>query len=611
MTRTPARSGAGAHGSQELFAHTEPVVKTHGRRAGLRTGPMDTTTTGSLTPSRAVGSFSPPMRRAATIFLLLIAAGLWLPGAARAQGDEAPPPAAGVLRVLVPPVWWRWDQRFGQGTAGRANGQLEPIGVDFGADSLGTRQLPFLGPAEAVLRAVSGLPAFTMNLGRSDLQLNANVRTMPIAIAVGISRRLSIGALVPLVRSRVEALFRMDTSAATLGNVGANPAYYQQGVYDGFRQQVDTALGALRAQAAGGPAALRAQAQAALNQYAGLLCGLYGVAAGAPASGASVCTGAATATGSPFLPLQASAPGDSIATRLAAAQAAYAQLAALYAGSGISLPAFNAAFPLPATPLSREEFQRFLTDSAQGVSGDTLAMALHTRLGDVELGATYAFAERAAWRGVVTATVRLPTGMVDSDRDFIDVGTGQHQLGLELGTRNDVALGTGFRVVAAARAGARVPDQLWRRVSPPWLPIAPLSSRALLRRATGSYLAADLTPTWRIDDAFSLGVRYAFFRQATTRFTYVDAADSARVGLPASVLDQETAVRWMRIGAAVTFSTLGRFAAGRASLPYSLTVGYQNTFWGRGGQTPQASLVYVTLATYFRLFGNGASRAAW
>ena len=91
----------------------------------------------------------------------------------------------------------------------------------------------------------------------------------------------------------------------------------------------------------------------------------------------------------------------------------------------------------------------------------------------------------------------------------------------------------------------------------------------------------------------------------------MDAADSARVGIPASVLDEETAVRWMRIGAAVTFSTLGRFAAGRASLPYTLTVGYQNTFYGRGGMTPKESLMYVTLATYFRLAGSGAERAAW
>lgn len=548
------------------------------------------------------------MRRTAASLLLLAAAGLWLPGALRAQGDEAPPPAAGVLRVLVPPTWWRWDQRFGQATAGRADGQLVPLGVDFGADSLGTTQLTFLGPSEAALRAVSGLPAFSLNIGRAELALNASVRTEPIGLSVGLSSRLSINVLVPLVRSRVEASFRLDSTAT---NVGWNPGYRTAGAYDGFRRQVDTVLAALRSQANSGPAGLRAQAQAALTQYRTLLCGLYGVAGGAPASAGSVCTGATTATAAPFLPLRASAPGDSIGRHLASAQSGYATLAALYAGAGVAMPAFDSAFALPTDRLTRDDFQRFLLDSALGVNGDSLGMALHTRLGDVELGATYAFAERPSWRGLVTATVRLPTGMVDAETDFVDVGTGEHQLGVELATRNDLAIGIGFRLIAAARAGTRFADQLWRRVAPPWLPIAPLSSRAMVRRAIGSYVGLDLTPTWRVDDAFSLGVRYAFFRQAATHYTYTDAADSARVGLPASVLDEETAVRWMRIGAAVTFSTLDRFAAGRATLPYTVTIGYQNTFWGRGGRTPQASMMYLTFATYFRLWGSSEQRTAW
>jgi hypothetical protein len=548
------------------------------------------------------------MRRTAASLLLITAAGLWLPGALRAQGDEAPPPAAGVLRVLVPPTWWRWDQRFSQSTAGRADGQLVPLGVDFGADSLGTAQLPFLGSTETALRGVSGLPAFSLNIGHAELALNANVRTEPIGLSLGLSNRLSISVLVPLVRSRVEASFRMDSSAT---NVGWNPGYQTAGTYDGFRSQVDTVLAALRNQATSGPAGLRAQAQAALTQYSALLCGLYGVAGGAPASTGSVCTGATTVAAAPFLPLQTSEPGDSIGRRLAATQSGYATLAALYAGAGVAMPAFNATFALPDTPLKRDDFQRFLTDPALGVSGDSLAMALHTRLGDVELGATYAFAERPAWRGLVTATVRLPTGMVDAENDFVDVGTGEHQLGVELATRNDIAVGAGFRLIASARAGTRFADQLWRRVAPPWLPIAPLSSRALVRRAIGGYVGLDLTPTWRVDDAFSLGVRYAFFRQAATHYTYTDAADSARIGLAAGVLDEETAVRWMRIGAAVTFSTLDRFAAGTATLPYTVTVGYQNTFWGRGGRTPQASMTYLTFATYFRLWGSSEKRASW
>ena len=232
------RAGPGAPRSPEWFAVGAPDVKARVPARGSRRG-------GSLTPPRAMGSFSPPMRRTATGLIVCSLAGILLPGAARAQGDEAPPPAPGVLRVMVPGVWGRWDQRFGRGTAGRVDGQLEPIGTDFGADTFGTTQLPFLGPPDSALRSVTGLGSFAINVGRTDLQLNANVRTLPIAFSLGVSRRLSIGVLVPLVRSRVEAFFRLDTAAAARGNVGANPGFSNPTAYTAFRAQVDDALAAL------------------------------------------------------------------------------------------------------------------------------------------------------------------------------------------------------------------------------------------------------------------------------------------------------------------------------------------------------------------------------
>jgi hypothetical protein len=550
------------------------------------------------------------MRRA-RLALAVLTLGIALPSAARAQGDEAPPPARGVLRVLLPPVWGRWNQRFGEGTAGRAAGALEPLGVDFVSDSVGVAQLPFLAPTQTALQTATGLTAYAVNLGTSNLQLNANVRSMPIGFAVGLTSRLSVSVLVPLVRSRVEAFFQRDTSLAARGNVGWNPGVTTPGSYDGFRQQVDSALLALQAQAANGPAALRAQAQATLAQFGPFLCNLFALAGGSAVAPASACYAAVPVAAAPLLPLGATPAGDSITTRLDRARSGYAQLAAQYAAAGVALPAFTAGYALPQTPLTLEGYQQFLMDSATGAGGDSLAMVLHTRLGDVQAAATYVLVARPSWRSLLTATVRLPTGMVDSDRDFIDLGTGDHALGLELGTRNDVALGRSLRVVAGARLGLHAGDQLLRRVSPPQIPIAPWAQLAQVHRALGNWIALDVTPTWLVDDAFSLGVRYAYYDQGPTHYRYVEAADSARVGLPAAVLDAETAVRWMQAGAHVTFSTLGRFAAGRASLPYTLTIGYQNTFWGRGGRTPRMSLVYLTFATYFRLFGSGAGRGAW
>jgi len=543
------------------------------------------------------------MHRSA-ILLALAAAALAAPAAARAQGDDAPPPGRGELRLLLPPVWSHWDRRFGQGTAGLPTGALEPSGTDFDADSLGATQLPFLVPSQSTLRSVTGIPDFAFNLGRTRLDLSTNVRAQPLGLAVGLSRRLSVSVVVPLVRSRVEVFFTKDSAAARRANVGWNPAYEAPGSADAFRGQVDSALAALRTQAVSGPAALRAQAQAALDAMAPLLCGLYALAGGSSTDPTSACYAASAVGAAAFLPLAATAAGDSITGRLAAAQSGYAALASDYAAAGVALPALTAGMDLPDSAVTRDDIQRFLMDPAVGAGGDSLAMALRTRLGDIEAAATYVIADGPRYRGRVTTTIRLPTGMVGSDRNFVEVGTGDHQTDVEVAVRNDVALGTSLRIVAAGRVGVQLADELWRRVSPPNLPIAPLAQRALVRRDLGDYVGVDLTPTWLLDDALSLGVRYSFFRQGPTRFTYADPADSARVGVAAGVLDAETSVRWMRAGATLTFSTLGRHAAGRARLPYTVSIGWQSTLWGRGGRTPQTSLVFITLATYFRLWGG-------
>jgi hypothetical protein len=139
------------------------------------------------------------------------------------------------------------------------------------------------------------------------------------------------------------------------------------------------------------------------------------------------------------------------------------------------------------------------------------------------------------------------------------------------------------------------------RVTPPAFPIAPLAQLAVVRRKPAPYVALDLDPTWMMDDAFSVRVAYSFFSQGATLHSYVNPSDEAHVGLLASVLDEGTAARWMRIGGAVTFSTAARYARGRASLPYSVSVGYDNTIWARAGRVPQASIFHINFRAYVTL----------
>lgn len=535
------------------------------------------------------------MRRSIAAVLLGLSALLLVPGTALAQGEDAVPLRAGALRVIFAPDWSRFNRRFGKDTPGFADGALEPLGVDFGADTFGVAALPFLAPIQTRVRDLTGLGGFVMNLGRTSLALNASVRVMPVGIELGLSRRLSVSVTVPLVRSRMEAFFALDTAAARRGNVGWNPAFLTPGALDGFRAQVEAALERLRTLVVSGPASLRGQAQSTLDAVRPLLCGLYSLAGGSAGDAASPCFLATPTASSPFLPLTGSAAGDSLAVRLARARGDYELLRQQYAALGFLMPALDAAYTLPAAPLDSLGFRRLFSDPVGPLAGDSLTTVVRTRLGDIELGAALQVAASPRYRGQLALVVRLPTGTVDFADNFIDVGTGDHQLDLEVGTRNDFVLGSRFWLHAGARAGIQFADDLTRRVAPVNLPLAPPRSRAVVRRDLGDYVAVDVVPNWQLDDAFSLAVGYHYYRQGATRVSYVDATDEARTGLPASVLAEETAVSRTRIGAGVTFSTLGRYAAGRASLPYTVTASYQNTFQGKGGAVPQASIFRLAI----------------
>jgi hypothetical protein len=518
------------------------------------------------------------MPRAAPLAITLaLAASVLLAPRLAAQTEFAVPLGRGQVRIDFTPLWSSWDHRFDPNAPG-----LVPIAADYTTDSLGVGALPFLQPYQNQIQAASGLATFSLNLGHPLVALNASVRTMPIGIELGLTRRLAIGVTVPIVRSRMDASFQVDTAAARRSNVGLNPGLNDSTALAAFRSQMTRALAALQTQATSGPPALRAQAQAAIAALQPYL----------------------SVSASPFLPRNTTVAAESITTRLARADTAYAQLAAQYLPLGDTLPAISATLALPdsSVTVGRDDLERLFSDAALPVAGDTFGTVVRTGLGDITAHLTYQFAEGVRYRGQILVTTRFPTGSAPSASNFLDLGTGTHEFGLEVALANDVLLGGSFIVHGVARAGASGSDQLPMRVTPPEFPIAPLSQLATIKRKPASYVALDLDPTWMMDDAFSVRVAYGFFSQGATQHSYVNAADETRVGLPASVLDEGTAMRWMRLGGAVTFTTAERYAKGRASLPYSVSVGYDNTVWGRAGRVPDASVFHINFRAYVTLF---------
>lgn len=543
------------------------------------------------------------MRRTLLAAAASFLAGILLPGSALAQGESAEPLRAHALRLTIGSDWSHFTERFGAPSPlnpGLIDGAREPIGAYFGADSLGTQQLGFLAPAEAQLRSMTGLNGWLLNVGRAKLTLDASVRTTPIRVEYALSGRLGFSVNVPIVRARMSAfLTGPDTATkSTLGNVGLNAAFVTSGALDVFRNQADTALRALRAQMTSGPVGLRPQAQSLYNTLQPLACGLYSLGAGSSSDVNSPCYSATPVGRSVVMPITGSGAGDTLTAFLSRSETSYSTLAAQYAVAGVTMPAFTSAYALPSVALDSSGIRQLFYDPNGPLAGDSLTEVVRTRLGDVEIGGWFQLANGAHWRSQVAVTARLATGSVDSKDNFIDLATGTGQRGVEVGLKNDLIAGRNLWFHVGGRYGMLTADQLLRRVSPWYLPFAPLGSTALVQRKLGDYVSIDLVPNWQLDDAFGVGIGWHYFHQGATTYSYVDPTDQARIGLPADVLGQATEVTRMRVGAGVTFSTLERYARGRARLPYRVTWSYNATLYGRGGQVPKDGVMQVMIQAY-------------
>src|SRR5689334_11108638 len=144
-------------------------------------------------------------------------------GVAHAQAtlshtDDMTPIPSGWVRLSVLNAWERYDSRFGE------NGTMRPLGEDFSTDSLGPRQLPRLAAIESGLQTLTNDPTQRLTFGRLDVRSDARIVTTPVALELGITRRLTLGVVVPVVQTRRTARVRVNQrekgDTTKTGNVG-------------------------------------------------------------------------------------------------------------------------------------------------------------------------------------------------------------------------------------------------------------------------------------------------------------------------------------------------------------------------------------------------------
>ena len=344
--------------------------------------------------------------------------------------EDAAVAPRGAFRLRAITAWSRFDTRFA--TAG-----VEPLGGPFTSDSLGARQIAALGVIDSLVSATTAQP-FTMSLGRSRLDAVGRHEVVPIGIEYGLTSRITVGVLVPIVRHRVMVQFRLDSAGATLGpNLHRTQTNAQQNnvlvqtQFASAMNQLQARLASCEADpSAAGCSSLLArqdEAQALLAASQGFM------------SGVATLYGDASTTGMAFVPTQQSAAHTAIGLRIADFNVQYRDLL----GSGSDL---ITAIPTPAAgPAGTSNVQRYLTTE---LGGDSLATEERTGFGDIEIGAKMLLFDRptsetarVGARFSVYAAARLPTSSQDSPSPLADLRLGDDRPMIEARAALDLQSG--------------------------------------------------------------------------------------------------------------------------------------------------------------------------
>ncbi len=516
------------------------------------------------------------------LYLTLVLAGPALTGGASltAQAVERTDVAgAGVLRVSFDPRILTWDSEF----TGR--GRLK-LGRGLSGDTIGGTYIPVVARLERDIRLASGLPGFVASLGKGLLSVRQERRTLPVSAELGLTSRLSVSLMVPIVRVATRTRLQLSAQGA---NLGLNPRLDVAGA-DGRYQAFFSGFDAVLVQ---------------LDQN--IASGMYGCGGGAPCAARTDSASwhavrdamhrsvyGLGQTGQPFLPRDSSDAGKGIVTTLEAIQQ---QMAALG-----GLPAFTDTLLLPSDSLSATLVEAAILDSATGFGYRNFPFRNSWRInvGDVELAAKYRFAGGggggAHYAAAAVALVRLPTGATDSADDLLRQTIGDHQLDLEGRLVQELMVGPLWLNVAV-RAGVQRPGTRVRRVAPWDALLVPFAATTALRWDPGDYLGVDVAPLVRLASQFGAGFTAGYWTKGRDRYSFLSPQDSVdlagRLGAPtpASVLDPGTSERWLRLGFAVTY--LGPTVEGGFSIEQTVS---------GAGVAPAATVYRIVLRTTRKLF---------
>jgi hypothetical protein len=504
------------------------------------------------------------------------------------------PAAAQLPEIGVP----RGIVRFGIGGdfANTSNqffqGAEEPYRAPFATSVLGTAYYPGLDSNQAQIASLSGMPGYTISVGGATMRTQASVGTLQLAATIGVTSKLSLFGVVPIVRQQIKVDYRYDSTGANTGFNPADPVFGSAAGADSvnlFLAEYKAALDTLdlRLQTGfynGNPSdsALAAATLATGNAYWTGLSALL-VVPGAAAD---------------FVPLANSAAGQAMSGAVSSTQS---NLAAL------GIPSFTQPLPLPTDAITPSQYNNYLTSAGGPIAARSFSNTTSFLMGDVELGASYTLIDRwnrpgspGGLRVVAQALVRLPTGYQPLPNDFVTLPTGGGQTDLQLSMVADVGGGK-----LGARFTGSYNDQLSltseRRVTLPSQPVPWADRRASVTTDPGNVFSLSALPYFQMVPGLAIVGLVRYWSRGADAVAYA-SADDAIPGVSAGELATDTQRNATILGAGLSYAP----AQTGAKVPLDAFWIYEAVVSASGGAVPKAGTMRMGLRWPFRFWGAPA-----
>jgi hypothetical protein len=455
---------------------------------------------------------------------------------------------------------------------------------------------------DGLVQQATGLSNLHATAGGITTAANSRIVTAPVIVEYGLTRRLTLGVVVPLVETRTTLIAGLNQSK-TAANVGLNPAIINgdwsqnSGVVSALRGAASllaTQLATCQATPSGqGCQSLLAQQGAAqalitnAQSFASSLGLLYGTGNGTP--------------GTAFVPIAGSDIQKAIDARLARLDSSFHTF-----GGALNAGTLESAV-IPANAA--------LNAVLLGAGYDTLQSPDRSSIGDISIGATYqltnTFPDSEPIPGFhrrisVNATGRIGTGEPANRSRLFDNPTGYGQPGLVLGAAGDFAWGTRFALSALGSYTmqfgsvdvARVPNTAYAAL--------PLTAPFGGTYSAGNVLSLTALPRLRVAGYFSVNGVFALTRVAADRYTAAapppvpegPATESGLLGVAAAPFGNAAATL-QQVGFGFSYST-SQMLRGPGRIPAEVSFRHIETLSAAGGPAAKTFEDQISLRVFVR-----------